>query len=500
MDLEKLNAVDTSNPAAVKELQTFLKSRDYYKGPIDGKWGGGTTEGAGKLRADLMDTAKVARDTAVANQETNSPLNNALRGATEFGPYAVGGGLGMYGGHKGAQGMSKLWGRHAAETANMAGDPNISGTAAKAQMGSMRTARNTATGAQFLAPAALLGSAEYIRGHIAPKFEGETKKWIDLGANLDQGAGLGLATHQLVDLKNRIASPATAADEALISTRATAERTPPPPPPPPPGTRANSDRLTAAARAAGATGKLTKASAAEFLANNVTDANRAAVLAELPPGTTGRQLGATVRRLASRPGSSMIIGPLVGGVAAYDAVSSQAQAEGATPGAAQAQGAAAGTATGAGVAGAGYGISKVLDKFPNFGKALGIGGAMSVPSLAADAYDPSQEKLNMDRNQAARNFPSWMRGGEVENAYQMAQVPERNTGKVDPFATARGLPEPTGGPMPGPNGEPAYPDPEWLQAMMQQAALGAGPRIPQPPMPQQQPRLPYGAMGFGGRF
>lgn len=472
MDLDKLNAVDTKNPAAVKELQEFLKTRGYYTGPIDGKWGGGTTEGAGKLRTDLMETAKTARDTAVANQETNSPLNNALRGVTEFGPYAGGAALGAWAGHKGAKGMSSRWDRDAAQTKALASDPKISGVAGEAKMSSMRGARNAITGSQFLAPAALLGSAEYIRGHIAPKFEGETQKWINLGANADQGAGLGLAAHQLFDLKNRIASPADAADEARIETRAAAERNPAAPA----TTRPNSERLIAAAKAAGATGKLTKATAAEYLAKNVTDANRAAVAAELGV-TKGQQVASTVKKLLAKPGASMIVAPLIGASVAYDAASGEAEAAGATPGEARTQGAVAGTGAAGLTAGAGYSLSKLLAKAPELGKAL---GRMSGPMLLND--------LATQGHQAAFGAgPRWL------------DVPERNpnrsviTGQDSgPMMQAAALQVPQGVPLPNPDGSSPYPE---------MAPMGAGPMLPQQPqMPMRRPQLPYAAMGFGGRY
>lgn len=88
MDLEQLNKIDISNAAQVKELQTFLKTRGYYNGPIDGKWGGG----------------------------------KALKGrdATQR-----------------------------AEVARIAANPKITSEAANAQMRGMRSARNAVTGAQF---------------------------------------------------------------------------------------------------------------------------------------------------------------------------------------------------------------------------------------------------------------------------------------------------------------------------------------------------------------
>ena len=430
MDLEQLNKIDTSNAAQVKELQTFLKTRGYYSGPIDGKWGGGTTEGAVKLRTDLANTANTTRDTAIANQQANDPTNNAIRGATEFGPYAVGAGIGAWGGHAVGKGLTFLGGRDAAATKAMAADPKISGVAAEAKMGSMRAARNAATGAQFLAPAALLGSAKYMRDYVNPRFEGETKKWMDLGVNAEQGAGLGIAAHQLLDMRNRFATPADAADEARIETRAAAERAPAPPPN---AQRQNSERLMAAARAAGATSNLSKAKAADFIANNITEANRAAVLAELPAGTTAKAIASTVKRLASKPGASSIALPLTAAALAYDAASGDAEAAGASPGEARTQGAVAGTGAAALTGGALYGASKLPAALRAAG---GVGMNALAPYAISDMTDNfanggkgfTPEEIQASQNQTfnttARNTPSFLDTSAVRSARDMAQVPE----------------------------------------------------------------------------
>ncbi len=192
------------------------------------------------------------------------------------------------------------------------------------------------------------------------------------------------------------------------------------------------------------------------------------------------QLKGALTKLGSK---TPLIGPAVAGALAYGMTPDSAEAATGAP--------AAGTGTGgaltnaAGAAGAGYGISKLLEKAPNLSRALGIGGAMLMPMAAADAYDPTPEELNRDRNDFARILPSWARAGGLEEAFQMAQVPERNMGKTDEFATARGLQIPQGIPAPNPDGSSPYP--ELVSAMMANPQAAAPP--PSSPASFQTRRL-----------
>lgn len=407
MDLEQLNKIDTSNVAQVKALQTFLKTRGYYNGPIDGKWGGGTTEGAVKLRTDLTNAANTNRDTAVANREANDPTNNAIRGATEIGPYVGGMAVGAGVGHAIGSGLKAQDTAQRTSIKSIAADPRITTDAANAQMRSMRTARNAVSAAQFAVPGLFLGSAEYMRRGIAPGYEDpvthkdtETSKWLKLGANLDQGVGFGVLGHQLVGLRKRIPSPNDSVDEALIASRGLPSSPLPAaprpasalPPPDVPVLRPNSDRLIAAARAAGATGKLTKASAQDYLTNNISDANRSAIAAELGvksgPNFATR-VSTAIKNMASSRGASSLIGPLVAGGVAYDAATNDAEAAGATPGEARTRGAVAGTGAAAMTGGAVYGLNKLAQAAPAVGRVLGAG--LNALSAAGAAYDNAAE-------------------------------------------------------------------------------------------------------------
>ncbi len=447
MNLEKLNSLDINNAGQVKELQQFLKSRGYYNGPIDGKWGGGTTDGAVKLRTDLTNTANTARDTAVANQQANDPTNNAIKGATEIAPYAVGFGGGAWAGHKGAKYLKEKNTAAAGEISQIAGNPKISGAEGERSIVEARSARNKRAGLQFLAPGALFASAEGMRRYVAPIMgpTPEDQKWINLGANADQGAGIGLTVHQLAGLRNQVGPVGALPDEALIRTRAAAERAPKPaaappnalPPPDAPVLRPNSDRLIAAARAAGAVGKLNKTTAVAYLTTNVTEANRAAVATELGV-KPGQRLSSVVKSLASKPGVSSIVAPIIAGGIAYDAATGDAEAAGATPGQARARGAAAGAGAAALTGGAVYGLNKLAQVAPMASNALSIAGGATMPFAVSDMTDvfanggkgftpeEIQASENSTLNTTARNTPSWMDTGAVRNAREMAQVPEPN--------------------------------------------------------------------------
>ena len=165
----------------------------------------------------------------------------------------------------------------------------------------------------------------------------------------------------------------------------TLNRPPPPPAPPPPDAptlRTPSDRLTSAARAAGAQGKLTKAAAADYLGANVTPQNRAAVAAELGVGP-GEKITSAVKKLATSRKPSVIIAPMIAAGLGYDAASSDAEAAGATPSEARTQGAVVGAGAAAATGGAMYGASK-LANFAPVKSLLGMAGKASGPLMLND--------------------------------------------------------------------------------------------------------------------
>lgn len=395
MDLEQLNSIDTTNPAQVKQLQQFLKSRGYYTGPIDGKWGGGTTAATVKLRDELIDARKDARATAEAQAEANSPQARLTKMATEFGPWALGvtGGIGtgLYTARKATAEDKRL-----GESANrLARNRDLTPAAAQEGLRRIDQRRTARSLKQFLAPAAFGAMGAFTSEVVAPRFKDdpETQKWINLAATTENAAGASLAAKQLLDVALR-GDPVDPEDRALIASRASGPGAPPggtPPPNAPSAPKPNSQRLIAAARAAGATGKLNKTSAAAYLATNVTDANRAAVAKELGVGP-GQKISAAVKRLASKAGSSSILLPLAAGAYAAGSAGSEARAEGATPGEAAGRGVVAGGAAAGATAGGMYGLNKLAEVGARYAPtAMRVAGRLAGPAAAGlAAYDVVQ--------------------------------------------------------------------------------------------------------------
>lgn len=198
------------------------------------------------------------------------------------------------------------------------------------------------------------------------------------------------------------------------------------------------------------------------LPSKLTAAEAIARADQLRSAADVAQEGSRAGKMISKAGKVGI--PLAAGTLAYDAASGDAEAAGATPGEAQARGAVAGVGTGAAATGSAYGLSKLLEKTPAFGKALGMGGGMTAPMFAMDMGPNTQEDANLERSRIAQNWPriASMLGLTDEMGQQL---PERNMGKTDEFANARALQIPEGIPLPRPDG-----------------------------------RLPYAPMGFAGRY
>lgn len=204
---------------------------------------------------------------------------------------------------------------------------------------------------------------------------------------------------------------------------------PPQDPTPKPPMR-HSDRFRAAVEATGAKPGKSKSANFELLRNSITEANLpdVAETLNLPRTADKASVIQRAREIMRTPGKSGILLPFLGPAAAaaiaYMATPSDAQAATGEP-STTGQDTAITNAAGAG--GLYYGANKLLQALPKaVGTAAGAGLTMLTPSVAADAYDPTQEELNRDRNIAARYLPSFLRGGYIEDAYQMAQVPERS--------------------------------------------------------------------------
>jgi hypothetical protein len=141
-------------------------------------------------------------------------------------------------------------------------------------------------------------------------------------------------------------------------------------------------------------------------------------------GALSESLGIVAKAKKSNGGKSGLLLPLAAGGIAYDAASVDAEAAGLSPEDARQRGMVSGVAAGGATAAIPYAISKLPAAIGTAARATG--GAL-MPQMAADLYDPPSDQLAMDRNMLARQLPSFMRAGAVEDAYQMAQVPERGT-------------------------------------------------------------------------
>jgi len=140
--------------------------------------------------------------------------------------------------------------------------------------------------------------------------------------------------------------------------------------------------------------------------------------------------------------------------------------------------------TNAGIAGGtAYGVSKLAEKLgPMASKALATGGAAMSPMAivdASDAFNLTPEQLDADAHKASQVMPAWARKlysavgfPEVENAYQMQQLPERGDRSDEamiardrvaqqdtmPLPQAEALTIPEGIPAPNPDGSSPFPE------------------------------------------
>lgn len=216
-----------------------------------------------------------------------------------------------------------------------------------------------------------------------------------------------------------------------------------PQPSAPAPTQRNADSLQAAAKAAGAKGRLSKSEAVAHLAGNITDENRAAVARALGVSPKGPNLGGRIGAAISKMSSKAGVVPLVAGATAAGlSMTGDASAADGTP---VTPGDMLGDAAiSAGVAGgAAYGASKAA---PSLLRALGASSVAMAPFAAADMSDEyamdDQQKAR-DRNWIARNIPgAGYLPGEIGRAYDMATVPERGDRSPETMAARQETPAP----------------------------------------------------------
>jgi len=180
----------------------------------------------------------------------------------------------------------------------------------------------------------------------------------------------------------------------------------------------------AAARAAGASGKLTKESAATYLESGVTDMNRKAVgeaLGVKPGPNFAKRIGAAVKSMASTRGASSIALPLAAG--AYAASTTESEAGDGSGGGSLTDSLVAGGAAAGGTAAGQYAISKLPQKV---GSAFGAGAPGFAPGMIESMTDYSPDDLATANNWMAQNLPTWLMPGPARQVHDMAQVPPRN--------------------------------------------------------------------------
>lgn len=187
--------------------------------------------------------------------------------------------------------------------------------------------------------------------------------------------------------------------------------------------------LAQAAKEAGATGKMNKAAAAEYLDKNLNDANRGKIAKALGV-TNGPNLESRLRTAISDMASKRGLSSFMGGVGPAAGIAAGIAAA-ATPGEAMAadgttRGGMGEAATNAAVAGGvGAGVSKLAQAL---GPVAGMMGEASAPGMI-DAMTDDFGSAEA-RNWAARNFPEAMQFGAVDQARQMATVPQANPARV----------------------------------------------------------------------
>lgn len=431
MTLDELNQININDTGQIKALQTFLKSRGYYSGGIDGKWGGGTVDGVKSLRGDLQteaqtkaETARAGAETARTNLEAEQEKSSWGRFGQEFGPYGAGASGGLLAGYGIARANKAADTGLAGEVGRMPSNKSITPVVAEQTMDARLRGRTMRAGKQLLNPAAAFGLAEVTRRYVKPSVSEEIQPYVDLAASAEQGLGGGMA---VMTIKDALSSknPVSAETEALIRSRAaeargdpytvsSRDKTAPPQQGPDPARMAELRAMRAAdlkvqAKAAGLHVSGTKEDLARRIAESQASSPAAKPKGRMPRGKAG------------------LLAPLVAGSMAYDAASGEAEAAGAEPMEARGRGLLAG----AGAAGATAAVPYAISKLPEaMGTAARAAGAGVTPSTVDAMTDYSPDDLAQGRNMLARNLPSALRGGAVEDAYQMAQVPERNPARA----------------------------------------------------------------------
>ena len=459
MDEKEFNALPLDQR---KAIQQRLKDQNLYAGGIDGKWGSGTktaldleesstakakaAERKDELRAQELEieklkaksaakesgaaTAETERKTALKKkyeEEAGSALGLTARAAA--GPGAVIAGVPI--GRKMGAGINELM------NLSQEGKNKTLAAAAEDRMRGVTTREGGRTGTNLAGAMPSKNSAVRVTGRMLPHMllggvmagkgaallgqsDENTPFYSDM---LNQGAGIGMISAGSGIAERGIAHgiaprvPPDARSIAIIESNQLR--------------RQGQPGSTAQALAGGPTKAALYEQARLAGIPGRSKMNRD----QLAKAVAGIESGGGPSRIASAASKApRVLAPLAAGALAYDAASNAAEAGGMSPVAQTASGAGAAGAAAAGTYGAARGIDKLMSAIPQAARTAAGAGLQGVAApLSIDAMtDYSPEDLNYMRNVAARNMPSWMRAGGVEDAYQMAQVPERNPERSAP--------------------------------------------------------------------
>lgn len=401
-----------------------------------------------------------------------SPEAQRNKALMTLGPSALGWGAGLGAGllEKGSQGRAEE-GRNVQRRAVAEMQPRASRLEAADKSGLIPYASKTARGmgrfAPFGAGAAFFGADAGIAHALQQNADTQGEKDIyGVARNLFGGMAAGSGHAGVSSVFNPKVSPDADALAKILA----------PDPTPTPIAGPTAPAAPASSFTSGVEARAYAEKKGVKLPARLTAAEAIARADQLKAAADVAQEGSRAGKLISKAGKIGI--PAAAGALAYDAVSGEAEAAGASPGEARTAGAVAGTATGGTTAASAYGLGKVLEKMPNLGRALGIGGGMSMPLAAMEIGPDTPEAANLERSRIAQNWPriASMLGLTDEMGQQL---PERNMGKTPSGPMGAGLPNaaalqiPEGIPLPNPDGSSPYPE-------------------------MRRPQVPYAAMGFGG--
>jgi hypothetical protein len=79
----------------------------------------------------------------------------------------------------------------------------------------------------------------------------------------------------------------------------------------------------------------------------------------------------------------------------------------------------------AAIGGIAYGADRAARMIPSLARALAGAGAGTTPAMLDDVTSPTEGEMATAANWGARNLPAWARSQPMQDAYDMAQVPER---------------------------------------------------------------------------